>query len=372
MLNHATLSHPSEFLAQWMAHHNPRQSTAEIFLADKTKRYALGRNENTLLLSQEIPLAGIVDDFITESTEWHGIPVIPKDALPDNAVLVNTVASARPVSAQRRNQERSDGLGLNHSDLYHIFPERFTLPEFVQQSRATLLENSNDFEDLYRNFEDDESRKTLLDIFHYRLTGSPTFMLNYQCRMNDQYFENFYKFPKDGVFIDAGGFHGETSLEFSSRYSEYSNIHVFEPSASNYPKVLKALEHTRDVHVHQIGLSNQKETLRFSGEAGSASKIIESGTDSIEVDRLDSFQLPRVDFIKMDLEGWELNALQGAQSSILKDHPILAISAYHHPRDFIAIPALVMQFRKDYKIHLRHYTEGWIESVLYFVPVIGK
>lgn len=372
MLNPAMLSRPSEFLNHWMAHQNPRRNVAENFLVDKSKRYALGRNENTLLLSQDIALAGIVDDFIAEPTEWHGIPVLPKNALPADAILVNTVASARPVSAQRRVHDRGDGRWINHSDLYHLFPERFTLPDFIQQSRSTLFENSKAFEDLYQQFEDDESRKTLLDIFHYRLTGAPSFMLNYRCRMNDQYFESFYNFPKDGSFIDAGGFHGETSLEFASRYAQYSDIHVFEPSASNYPKVLKTLAHTRNVHVHQIGLSNQKETLRFSGEAGSASKISESGTDSIEVDRLDSFHLPRVDFIKMDLEGWELHALQGAQSSILKEYPILAISAYHHPRDFIAIPDFIRQLRKDYKIHLRHYTEGWIESVLYFVPATEK
>lgn len=368
MLNHAILSHPSEFLAQWMAHHNPRQSTAEAFLANPTKRYALGRNENTLLLSKDTPLAGIVDDFIAAPTVWHGIPVIRKESLPADAILVNTVAVARPVSAQRRVQECGDGQWLNHSDLYQIFPERFTLPDFVQQSRTVTIENSKTFEDLYHQLEDDESRETLLDIFHYRLTGSPDFMLDYPCRMNDQYFESFYNFPDNGAFIDAGGFHGETSIEFASRHPNYSAIHVFEPSASNHQKVLQALAQTSNAYIHQIGLSNQKETLRFSGDDGSASKISASGTESIEVDCLDSFDLPRVDLIKMDLEGWELHALQGSQSSILKDRPILAISAYHHPKDFIDIRDFVMQLNKDYKLYLRHYTEGWTESVIYFVP----
>jgi FkbM family methyltransferase len=369
MLNPAILSHPSEFLTQWAAHPNPRQSTAEVFLADQKKRYALGRNENTLLLAKDIQLSGVVDDFITEPMEWHGLPVVSQHALPADAILVNTVANARPITAQQNVQRRGDGLWLDHSDLYQIYPDLFTPPEYVQQSRATLQEKSEHFDYLYQKLADDESRKTLLDIFHYRMTGSPSFMHGYTCRVNDQYFESFFDFPQDGSFVDAGGFHGETSLEFSSRYPAYSDIHVFEPSASNYERVLDALKNTRNTNAYRVGLSSKKEVLRFSGDNGSASKISDSGTDSIEVDRLDSFNLSRVDFIKMDLEGWELHALNGAQATILKNHPILAISGYHHPQDFIQIYDFVTQLRKDYKIYLRHYTEGWTESVLYFVPI---
>lgn len=64
-------------------------------------------------------------------------------------------------------------------------------------------------------------------------------------------------------------------------------------------------------------------------------------------------------FIKIDLEGWELKALYGAVRHIAEDHPKLAISVYHHAGDFWRI-------RDDYQVFLRHYTEGWSESVMYF------
>jgi len=121
-------------------------------------------------------------------------------------------------------------------------------------------------------------------------------------------------------------------------------------------------------YAHKFGLSDKEEILRFSGENGSASKISETGSDSISVKPLDSFEISRIDFIKMDLEGWELHALKGARRAILKNHPILAISAYHHPQDFISIFNFVLSIRKDYDIYLRHYTEGWTESILYFSP----
>jgi hypothetical protein len=70
----------------------------------------------------------------------------------------------------------------------------------------------------------------------------------------------------------------------------------------------------------------------------------------------------------MDLEGWEIKALEGARQHIVADHPTLAIAVYHHPSDFWQIFEYVKNLRHDYNVFLRHYTEGWSETVMYFVP----
>ena len=62
------------------------------------------------------------------------------------------------------------------------------------------------------------------------------------------------------------------------------------------------------------------------------------------IDRIVSeLQLPSVDFIKMDIEGAEKNALRGAQATLLKFSPAMAISAEHLPDDAQAIPAQVKE-----------------------------
>jgi len=359
---------PGQFLGQW--HDSPKavDEVTRRFLAGDSPRYALGRNEGTLQLAQELPLDGILDDFAGPLAQWRGLPIVRAATLPPDAMVVNMVAAIRPVSAEQRLQPLGDGRWLNHADLLRLHPGRFAPPDFVDLSREALAAEGDAFDALYRQLADDASRATLLDVFRYRITADPSFMRGYTCRMKDQYFEPFYTVPDGCVFIDAGGFDGETSLEFTARHPRYGHIHVFEPSATNHPQVVEALQGMRSVEVHALGLSNQQDTLRFSGEAGSASKITGEGSESIAVDRLDRLVPSQVDFIKMDLEGWELNALEGARESILRDHPILAISAYHHPLDFIRIPAYVLGLRKDYDLYLRHYTEGWTESVLYFVP----
>ena len=65
--------------------------------------------------------------------------------------------------------------------------------------------------------------------------------------------------------------------------------------------------------------------------------------------------MPRVDFIKFDVEGAELDVLQGATSTIARDKPILAISAYHKWDDFWTLMNFVKSIRSDYEFAMRQY-----------------
>ena len=72
----------------------------------------------------------------------------------------------------------------------------------------------------------------------------------------------------------------------------------------------------------------------------------------------------------MDIEGAELAALGGAQKTILRDKPRLAISVYHRPSDIWTIPRKLLSIHPDYKIYLRHYTESVYETVMFFIPPV--
>jgi FkbM family methyltransferase len=60
--------------------------------------------------------------------------------------------------------------------------------------------------------------------------------------------------------------------------------------------------------------------------------------------------LPRVDFIKMDVEGAEVKALAGAAGVLARFKPRLAIATEHKPDDQFTIPAAVRQARADYQM----------------------
>lgn len=75
----------------------------------------------------------------------------------------------------------------------------------------------------------------------------------------------------------------------------------------------------------------------------------------------------KVTFIKMDVEGSELESLKGAKNTILRDKPKLAICIYHKPEDMVTIPLYIKELVPEYKLYVRHHSNSWAETVLYAV-----
>lgn len=65
--------------------------------------------------------------------------------------------------------------------------------------------------------------------------------------------------------------------------------------------------------------------------------------------------LPRVDYIKLDIEGAELDMLHGAAKTISRWKPKMAISAYHKPEDLWTLALYIKSIRPDYEFQFRHY-----------------
>jgi hypothetical protein len=72
-----------------------------------------------------------------------------------------------------------------------------------------------------------------------------------------------------------------------------------------------------------------------------------------------------VDFIKMDVEGAEVEALRGAENTIRKFRPKLAISVYHSISDFVDVFELISSLNLGYRFYLGHYTIHWYETILF-------
>ena len=255
------------------------------------------------------------------------------------------------------------------ADLCRYLPDRFPLPEFIRTTRLEVLDNLTEWKEIFENLNDTESQHTFNDILYYRLTGDYSSMRSYSVRPHEQYFETFLDLRENSVFVDAGGFDGDTTEQFCKRYPNYRHVYLFEPVAQNLARARQRLKQFRDISFFQEGLSERKALLSFNAEAGSASSVDSAGSIEIPVVTLDERIRNGVSFIKMDLEGWELHALQGARRHILNDRPALAIAVYHEAADFRKTYNFVTALHSDYQLYLRHYTEGWSETVMYFIPV---
>jgi len=117
-----------------------------------------------------------------------------------------------------------------------------------------------------------------------------------------------------------------------------------------------------------MGLWNRRDKLTFSSTGTIASRLSEYGNIKIDVTSIDELLNGElVTFIKMDIEGAEIEALKGAVKTIQKYKPKLAVCVYHKVGDFIDIPLLIKEINPEYKLYLRHYSTGRTDTVCYAV-----
>ncbi|OGJ15851.1 hypothetical protein A3K73_01650 [Candidatus Pacearchaeota archaeon RBG_13_36_9] len=145
--------------------------------------------------------------------------------------------------------------------------------------------------------------------------------------------------PKEGdTVVDAGAFYGIFTIYASKLVGKNGRVIAFEPEPFSY-KVLKKnlkLNNIENVLVVRKGLWRKNGILNFSGRGGVSSLILNYGKDfnkKIRVTTLDNalkpLRNPKINFIKMDIEGAEIEAIKGMEETIKKDKPNFAIASYH-------------------------------------------
>jgi len=192
------------------------------------------------------------------------------------------------------------------------------------------------------------------------------------------------KLQQQEVLIDAGAFDGDSAREFiqacERQNASYKHIFCVEADAQNFHKLQLNTADISGISLHDIGLWSSSTKLRFSNsEANFITEacIIEDPdefakyhsfeeSNLIETTTIDELaQEQTVTFIKMDIEGAELEALKGAQEIILRDRPKLAISLYHKKADIYEIPLFIKRLSPEYKIYIRHLSTHLCETVMF-------
>lgn len=349
---------------------SPAQRKLALSLVDpenRALRYCFGRNALSLALSDLIRADAYIDDFAPPGSTWYGKPVLTLEQVGRDDIIVNCVINAKPRTAFARLQAAGFSQLVSYASLCKAMPETIPLPDFVRETRADVTLHAQQWRAVFDRLADDESRQVFNDVLHYRLTGDHTVLANYSFRPQEQYFEDFMDFERE-VFVDAGGFDGDTTEQFCRRYPDYRQVYLFEPSPQNIALARQRLAGFEHIEFIEKGVSDSEGTLYFNANEGSSSAVTLEGDSAIHVTTIDACIASEVSFIKMDLEGWEINALKGAAQHIARERPKLAIAVYHRPSDMWGIFNLVDSYAPGYRIYLRHYTESWTETVMFFLP----
>jgi len=176
--------------------------------------------------------------------------------------------------------------------------------------------------------------------------------------------------PEKGDWVlDIGGLFGETSFWLSKYVGEEGRVFCFEPVLENYRVLLENLNTngTKNIVPVNLAVGETSGEIRISGSGGGAATSDLGKTVSCTSidDFVKNHNLARVDMIKMDIEGYELNGLRGAVETLKKFKPKLAISVYHGGEDLAAIPLFIKDLGLGYKIYLRHFTPTIGETFLF-------
>ena len=181
------------------------------------------------------------------------------------------------------------------------------------------------------------------------------------------------------VFIDGGSLNLYSSDQFMqwcgyecdkiiAFESDHRSVRICEEILQRTPKLGKVTE------LVTRGLWSNETELAFTevDNYGSSSFVLHKGgygkkqvipTTSIDI----VLNGEPVTFIKMDIEGSELEALKGAQNTIMKYHPTLAISIYHKSEDIVELPGFIKSLEPNYNLYLRNYHLDNTETVLYAI-----
>ena len=200
----------------------------------------------------------------------------------------------------------------------------------------------------------------------YKITGEIEYLR--ECESDrDEIFDKLI-LPENPVFLDLGAYDGDTVLEFFERFPNCARAVAVEPDKANYKKLCNTLA-LRNLPVRTVNKAVWSHfcELEFSSE-GSRNSHASAGFEKVLADSIDNIICTRADFIKMDVEGAERQALSGRTATMRDYDPSLCVSAYHYTCDFFTLVNEIKAICPQHKIYLRHhrYIPAWETNVYAF------
>ena len=204
-------------------------------------------------------------------------------------------------------------------------------------------------------FKDEYSKQLFIDTVNFRLTGKLRYLK--RCEPFDVSVKNLLGGNKVNVIVDGGAFKGDTAKTFLNVFPEVKTIYAVEPDPRSFSKLSASTKDSRVLPVN-AALSSSKGVALFSSSssrgAGISGRSRRSETVSVETTTVDELLSgKRCDLLKLDVEGDEREALNGAKETIKEFAPCLVISLYHRTDDLFDIPRAVIEYNEDYSLYLR-------------------
>lgn len=235
-----------------------------------------------------------------------------------------------------------------------------------------LTENYKNLKDSYNLLKNDDSKNTFASAIKSIICGNSDYM---KSSINKQYYSEFVFPEENDVIIDAGvSPYIETTVNFSKTAGKCGQVYSFEPEPSCYKYAKEQIEMCSDienVQIFEYGLWNESTELEISANGDGSSIIYNDGKprNMCKVCKLDDFikehKIKKVDFIKLDIESAEPEAIEGALDTIRTFKPKLAISVYHCRKHLFELILFINSLNLGYEFYMEQHSLTMYEVVLY-------
>lgn len=227
-----------------------------------------------------------------------------------------------------------------------------------------LTEHLNEFIWLYHELADYRSKKVLYGIMHFWLTFDYDSISGLrESNFSDYFDHDLIKCSKDEVFVDLGAYTGDSALSFINNFGNYKRLYLYEITPETIDTLKENMKPHDNIIIRNVGVGESAGTMYLSKApwGSHSNQMSDSEGEPVPVVCLDEDIQEPITFLKMDIEGSELLALNGAKKHIQNDRPKLAICSYHNNHHIWELPKRIRELNPDYKLYMRY--NGYLDAV---------
>lgn len=222
-----------------------------------------------------------------------------------------------------------------------------------------VRKNENKLKAVYNMLADEQSKKVFENTVYFKLSGKINYLL--ECESDRGEVFKLLDLNNNESFLDLGAFTGDTVQEFLNYTNGYDYITALEPDTRNFKRLCQNTADIKSINCINAAATNKVGEIMLSANhsRGNSSNGKTVAVKGLTVDYLSQERL--FTLIKADVEGDELNALEGALELIKGYKPKMHVACYHTAYDLFEIPLKVLEINPNYKIYLRrhHCLPAW-------------
>ena len=188
----------------------------------------------------------------------------------------------------------------------------------------------------------------------------------------NQYFDlDLVKPNKNAIYVDIGAYTGDTIVNYINTFLQYKKIYAYEITDESIKIMQKNLKNYPNIIYKKTAIMDRTSIFYMNDNSisSSANKVSNIGIKQILSTSLDKDIKEKIDIIKIDIEGNEEKALNGAINHIKKDTPILDIAVYHNHNDLWKIPKLIYSINDKYKYFLRYFGNKYYPTEVILIAI---